>query len=112
VTPPPNGHDKNRHYRHAVAAEWDIAMTESSYGLFAEPEPRYTRRLSDKILIAFHNACDEKDLDVAMRLLDVLESTTRRSHTLPTTADRRVKESLVAAYERLWHLRRPETDQI
>jgi hypothetical protein len=27
------------------------------------PAPRYTRRLSDKILIAFHYACDQGDFD-------------------------------------------------
>jgi len=29
------------------------------------PVPRYTRRLSDKILIAFHQACDQSDFEVA-----------------------------------------------
>ena len=27
--------------------------------------PRYTRRLSDKILIAFHHACDQSELHLA-----------------------------------------------
>jgi hypothetical protein len=69
--------------------------------------PRYSRRLSDKVLIAFHQACDQDDFDVAERLLQVLEvMLTRR----PLTADgnrRRSMESLVAAHERLWHLRHP-----
>jgi hypothetical protein len=39
----------------------------------AAPVKRYTRRLSDKILIAFHQACDQGDFEVAERLLTVLE---------------------------------------
>ncbi len=69
--------------------------------------PRYSRRLSDKVLIAFHQACDQDDFDVAERLLQVLEvMLTRRP--LPADANRRRSmESLVAAHERLWHLRHP-----
>ena len=37
--------------------------------------PRYTRRLSDKILVAFHHACDQGDFEVAERLLKVAEMT-------------------------------------
>ena len=69
--------------------------------------PRYSRRLSDKILIAFHHACDQSDLEVAEQLLHVLEMMlTRRP---PDGNRRRNTESLVAAHERLWHLRRPNT---
>lgn len=71
--------------------------------------PRYTRRLSDKILIAFHQACDQGDFEVAERLLNVLEMTIaspRLSH--PGTERRRDKETLVAAHERLWQLRHPD----
>ena len=39
---------------------------------------RYTRRLSDHVLIAFHHACDQGDIEVARRLLDVLEFMVRR----------------------------------
>jgi hypothetical protein len=37
---------------------------------------RQARRLSDKILIAFHQACDQQDFEVAVRLLGVLETMT------------------------------------
>jgi hypothetical protein len=70
--------------------------------------PRYTRRLSDKILIAFHHACDDRDIEVAGPLLGVLEFMITRAPVLPAGRDRRSKESLVAAYERLWALRHPE----
>lgn len=72
------------------------------------PAPRYSRRLSDKILIAFHHACDQDDYETAEQLLDILERlVTRRS--VPSDTNRRKSiESLVAAHERLWHLRHPE----
>jgi hypothetical protein len=72
------------------------------------PAPRYTRRLSDKILIAFHHACDQTDIEVAGQLLDLLELMIKRAPSLPTGSDRRARESLVAAHERLWPLRHPE----
>ncbi|WP_298285397.1 hypothetical protein [Acidocella sp.] len=70
--------------------------------------PRYSRRLSDKILIAFHHACDQGDYEIAEQLLRILETMLTR-RTVPPDANRRKSiESLVAAHERLWHLRHPE----
>ena len=70
--------------------------------------PRQGRRLSDKILVAFHHACDAQDLTVAEQLLKTLETMlTRRG--VPAEQNRRKSlESLVAAHERLWHLRHRE----
>ena len=75
-----------------------------------EPDPigRYTRRLSDKVLIAFHHACDQHDFEVAEELLHVLEMMLKRR---PLTLDNRRsrdQDTLVAAYERLWQLRHPD----
>jgi len=72
--------------------------------------PRYTRRLSDKILIAFHHACDQADFEVAESLLQVLEMMVTRRPLTPDGTRRRSMESLVAAHERLWHLRHPNTE--
>ena len=69
--------------------------------------PRYSRRLSDKILIAFHQACDQGDLEVAEQLLHVLEMMVSRRPLNPDGSRRKNMESLVAAHERLWHLRHP-----
>ena len=74
----------------------------------AAPEPRYARRLTDKILVAFHHACDQRDIEAAGQLLGVLDFMIRRTPNLPTGRDRRAKESLVAAHERLWHIRHPD----
>jgi hypothetical protein len=67
-------------------------------------KPRYTRRLSDKILLAFHVACDQGDHEIAGQLLHVFEKMFSR-RTIPLTTERRKNlENLVAAHERLWHL--------
>lgn len=70
--------------------------------------PRYTRRLSDKLLMVFHSACDQGRLDVAESVLDLAEQVVRRD---PPTAqpDRRRQDmvAIVQAYERLWELRNP-----
>jgi hypothetical protein len=71
--------------------------------------PRYSRRLSDKILIAFHHACDQSDFEVAEQLLHILEMMLTRRPLTPDGTRRRNMESLVAAHERLWHLRHPNS---
>jgi hypothetical protein len=75
----------------------------------APATPRYSRRLSDKILIAYHHACDQGDFEVAEQLLHVLEMMLTRRPLTPDGTRRRNMESLVAAHERLWHLRHAET---
>jgi hypothetical protein len=71
--------------------------------------PRYSRRLSDKILIAFHQACDQGHYEIANALLLIMERLVKRKSDLGRD-DRRQIASLVAAHERLWHLRRPEEE--
>ncbi len=73
--------------------------------------PRYSRRLSDKILIAFHQACDQSDFEIAENLLHTLELMLKRRPAVVDTNRRRTMESLVAAHERLWYLRHPVDDQ-
>jgi hypothetical protein len=70
--------------------------------------PRYSRRLSDKILLAFHHACDQADYEIAEQLLRILENMLTRRTVPPDVNRRKSIESLVAAHERLWHLRHPE----
>ena len=74
--------------------------------------PRYSRRLSDKILIAFHHACDQAEFEVAEQLLHILEMMLTRRPLTPDGTRRRNMESLVAAYERLWHLRHPDVSEL
>ncbi|WP_236019745.1 hypothetical protein [Sabulicella rubraurantiaca] len=74
------------------------------------PGVRQGRRLSDKILVAFHQACDQSDFEVAEQLLRVLEMMLTRRPVMPDINRRRNIETLVAAHERLWHLRHPDAD--
>ncbi len=73
--------------------------------------PRHTRRLSDKVLVAFHHACDTADLEVAEYLLNILETMLTRRPTHVDGNRRRSIEGLVAAHERLWHLRHPTLEK-
>lgn len=74
--------------------------------------PRHTRRLSDKILIAFHHACDQSDFEVANDLLVILEKMLKRPSSGSDSNRRKSIESLIAAHERLWLLRHPEAREI
>ena len=66
------------------------------------------RRLSDKIRVAFHTACDEGAFEIAEHLLNQLDALIRHPPVLPNGVDRRQPESLAALNERLinlllWH---------
>jgi hypothetical protein len=71
--------------------------------------PHSHRRLSDWVLITFHFACDEGDLEVAEQLIAILAHMLRRAPP-EGHPDRRINsQPLIAAHERLWTLRHPET---
>ena len=63
----------------------------------------YNRRLTDKILIAFHQACEQQDAEVAKQLLDVLDHMCERDQDAPWSR-RRAVNFLVPARERYQHL--------
>ncbi len=65
---------------------------------------RYSRRLSDKIQVAFEHACDEGELEVAAELLATLEVVLLRVPPRPERREATVAP-LLACHERLWHLR-------
>ena len=69
------------------------------------PRPRSTRRLSNELLTIYHYACDEGDLEVAKRLLAVVERIASRAKIPVDGTERRLRSSLVASPERLWMLR-------
>ena len=98
-------HDVTNEDDHDIEAEDGIAEPGGKSG---SPQVRYSRRLSDKILIAFHHACDQDDYEIAQRLLHILELMLNRRPTTPDANRRKSIENLVAAHERLWHLRHPE----
>ena len=85
--------------------------TDDAIAISAPHQRHARRRLSDKILIAFHQACDQADLEVAERLLSILD-TMASAQQIPRaqrgTERRRVQANVVAAHERLWQLRHPD----
>jgi hypothetical protein len=76
------------------------------------PPPRHKRRLSDMVLIAFHHACDQSDIEVASELLHVLDFMVMRQPVSPTGRERRVQEGFVAAHERLWQIRHADRSTV
>ncbi|GAC1345881.1 MAG: hypothetical protein NVSMB18_26550 [Acetobacteraceae bacterium] len=69
------------------------------------PARRHTRRLEDKLLVAFHHACDVNDLEIAAHILNTLELMLGRRPVAGDSFRRRAMESFVAAHERMWHIR-------
>ena len=66
---------------------------------------KYRRRLTDKILIAFHHACEEREFVTADQLLRTLEALLDRRTAHPSQDRRKVIESLVGAHFRLLELK-------
>jgi hypothetical protein len=96
------GSDKSTQADQEIAEADDERLSDKGLGT---PVARHSRRLSDKVMIAFDHACDQSDIEVAGRLLSVVEviATERPPH--PGNTRRKSLESLVAGYERLWQLR-------
>ena len=89
--------------------EDDVSGTENQAApQVAVPVRRYTRRLEDKLLVAFHHACDVADLEVGRHVLQILEMMLSRKSAQPDPNRRRNMEGLIAAHERLWNLRHRE----
>jgi hypothetical protein len=73
------------------------------------------RRLSDKVRIAFHAACDEGALVLAELLLSQMEQLIHHPPLLPTGLDRRRPEHLNGPAERLanlllWRMQTADSD--
>ncbi len=81
------------------------------YDLLQTSTPRFSRRLVGKILMAFDHACEQRQLEVAEQLLQVLETALLHRMLPPDVTQRRNAETLVAAHERLWELRHPPTPE-
>ncbi|WP_428375574.1 hypothetical protein [Lichenicoccus sp.] len=70
---------------------------------------RQGRQLSERILGAAHQACEQGELDVAQRLLELAETVLSSDQTESTVARRHLMEGLVVTHQRLWNLRQPPT---
>ncbi len=84
------------------------------HGVFLDPDAQRQggesrrRRLSDRIMTAFHAACDHRELEVAEHLLAILEFMLERAPPGGRPEARVNVQPLVAAHERLWLLRHPD----
>jgi hypothetical protein len=78
--------------------------------LFARPPVTHfqppSRRMSDKIMIAFDHACEQNDLEVAAVLLIEYERVVTRVPIALGMDRRREMENLISAHGRLWELLR------
>ena len=70
-----------------------------------QPPYPYHRRLSDKILLAFDQACEKRELDVAELLVKALELTLTRAGGKDNIDKRNDIGPVLDAYARLQHLR-------
>jgi hypothetical protein len=82
----------------------DMAMPTESSSSREDTKQKSARSMPDKILVAFHHACDSKDFEVAARLLVSAEAALSSNDSLAPLKRRRAMEGLVAAHERLWVL--------
>jgi hypothetical protein len=69
---------------------------------------QFNRRLSDKILPAFHQACDQAEIETAEYLLLALEMANSRNHAQPDLDKLRSVAPALGAYQRLDAVRRPQ----
>ena len=86
-----------------------VCPGDADFGALLRPTlalSRQQKQLPERILVAAHQACDIGEFGTADRLLSVLDAMLAQINGSPSAAQRRVIEGMVAAYERLWHLRR------
>ena len=69
---------------------------------------KYGRRLADKILIAFHHACDKRDILTAEDLLATLNRLIARPLLTEKHDRRKIAETQADANYRLWDLKRQQ----
>lgn len=63
--------------------------------------PQYTRRLSDKILMAFHQACEQRAIEVAGLLIQALELALTKEGGLGKVDNRKNLEAVFEAFDKL-----------
>jgi hypothetical protein len=68
-------------------------------------ERRQKSSLFHRILLTFHDACDARDIEVAQRLLKILEAIATVPGDVTPPERTRALRGLVAANERLWTIR-------
>ncbi|WP_159996828.1 hypothetical protein [Roseomonas sp. 18066] len=72
--------------------------------LFAPTLHRPPPSLGRRLLLAAHQACDERDLRLAAHLLDLLEL---ELNTRPGADRHSLREAMISMHEALWSMRQP-----
>jgi hypothetical protein len=70
---------------------------------------KYGRRLSDKLLVAFHHACDTRDVRTAEELIVILDRLAKGPGFTKDQDRRKAGETLVDANYRLWDLKQNQS---
>ena len=100
--------DESQACRCFTGREWGTVMNTASEAAQRpageDIKQKSARSMPDKILVAFHHACDSRDFEVAARLLVSAEAALTSNDSLQPLKRRRAMEGLVAAHERLWVL--------
>jgi hypothetical protein len=63
--------------------------------------PQYTRRLSDKILMTFNQACEQQAVEVAQLLIQALELALTKEGGLDKTDNRKDLAAVMLAFDKL-----------
>jgi hypothetical protein len=80
-------------------------LTEDQIDASSTSQRRQKTALFHRILLTFHDACDTRDIEVALRLLKILESLVPAQGEASPPERMRALRGLVAANERLWAIR-------
>nr|WP_321983206.1 hypothetical protein [uncultured Lichenicoccus sp.] len=67
--------------------------------------PKQGRQLSERILGAAHQACEQGELAVAQRLLELAESVFSSNQSETPVAREHLMEGLIVTHQMLWNLR-------
>jgi hypothetical protein len=79
------------------------AMGQKDYSM--SEVPQYTRRLSDKILMAFNQACEQRAVEVAGLLIQALELALTKEGGPGKVDHRKDLEAVFQAFDRLKNVR-------
>lgn len=75
-----------------------------------KPPVAHNQRVMDKVAQAFHHACDIVDVEVAERLVQIMDRMVSERLLKADGTRRRAVETLVAAHEHLWQIRHADAN--
>ena len=85
-------------------ADDDLLIPDNG-GKLAKAPVAHNQRIMDKVAQAFHHACDIVDVEVAERLVQIMDRMVSERLLRADGTRRRAVEVLVGAHEHLWQIR-------